>query len=106
MAATGAPPCPPQVASGSGLLADVGVGDTLALARYYLWGTGRCAGCADGSGGVAGLLGGEAWRWPSGGPGIWLAALVARPAAAHACNPTVVFTVHFVAGTPQRSWPI
>ncbi|KAI7837040.1 hypothetical protein COHA_009117 [Chlorella ohadii] len=30
-----------QVASGTGLLSTVGVGDTLALARYYLWGTGR-----------------------------------------------------------------
>lgn len=30
-----------QVADGSGVLATVGVGETLALGRYYIWGTGR-----------------------------------------------------------------
>lgn len=62
------PSAQPQVSSGSGLLSTVGVGDTLALARYYLWGTGRCvhAGGCCGAGWLRQLCRGMAAQAPPG----------------------------------------
>lgn len=74
-----------QAAAGHGLLATVGVGDTLALGRYYLFGTGRCVPGGAGCGAAAARAG----RPP-------LAACGREPctAAAHARrrNPTEILT--------------
>lgn len=71
-----------QAAAGDGLLATVGVGDTLALGRYYLYGTGRWAGAGRWGWWRSGLLRVEGWALAGRGLGLFM-----RPEAGNCPRP-------------------